>query len=125
VWNAGNRPRRIVVGPASFIQPTESEDMSSIPTNAMPHAGPSPEAGTEADAGSGVTLKERAGKLATSATEFARENPKTAVAAGAALFAGAVAAAAIPAVRARKNGSSKSSSGSSGGSSSVSRKKKS
>jgi hypothetical protein len=111
--------------------------MSSIPNSAMPHAGPTPETGTEAEEGFGTMLKDRAGKLASSAADLVRDNPKTAVAAGAALFAGAVAAAAIPAVRGRKsgsgkNGSGKSSSGgssaaksSSGGSSGRSRSKKS
>ncbi len=85
--------------------------MSSIPNKAMPHANAaSLEPETADEEGLGVTLRERAGKLAASATELARENPKTAIAAGAALFAGAVAAAAIPAVRARKSSGSKSTS---------------
>jgi hypothetical protein len=96
----------------------------------MPHAdSASLETETAQDEGSGLTLKDRAGKLAASATGLARDNPKTAVAAGAALFAGAVAAAAIPAVRARRGksgggsgGGNSSSGGSSGGGS---RKKKS
>ena len=98
--------------------------MSSIPNSAMPHATESaiqpdvPEG--EGGEGFATTLKERAGKLASSAADLARENPKTAIAAGAALFAGAVAAAAIPAVRSRKSGSSGSKSGGS-----ASRKKKS
>ena len=69
--------------------------MSHIPNSAMPHAGPTPEAETEK--GWSPTLSERAGSLA----EKARENPK-AVAAGAAVVAGAIAAAAIPMVRARR-----------------------
>ena len=98
--------------------------MSSIPNSAMPHATESaiqpdvPEG--EGGEGFGTTLKERAGKLATSAADLARDNPKTAIAAGAALLAGAVAAAAIPAVRSRKSGSSSGGSSGSGGS----RKKK-
>jgi hypothetical protein len=90
--------------------------MSSIPNSAMPHATESaiqpdvPE-GDDAE-GFGTTLKTRASKLASSAADLARENPKTAIAAGAALFAGAVAAAAIPAVRSRKTSSSGSKSGS-------------
>lgn len=94
--------------------------MSHIPSNAMPHATDAQlEQGEGADDGETMTLKERAGKLATSAADLARDNPKTAIAAGAALIAGAVAAAAIPAARARTR---KSSGGSSGGGS---KKKKS
>ena len=97
--------------------------MSSIPSSAMPHATESATQPDVPEGEGGTTLKERAGKLASSAAELARENPKTAIAAGAALFAGAVAAAAIPAVRSRKSGSKGGSSGGSG--SSGSRKKKS
>ena len=76
--------------------------MSHIPNNAIPHANADAlETDDSAGEGETLTLKERAGKLATSAADLARDNPKTAIAAGAALFAGAVAAAAIPAVRAR------------------------
>jgi hypothetical protein len=97
--------------------------MSSIPNSAMPHATEAAlEPETQADEGTGATLKERAGKLAASAADLARDNPKTAIAAGAALFAGAVAAAAIPAVRARKSSSGGGKSGGSG--SGGSRKKK-
>jgi hypothetical protein len=66
----------------------------------MPHAGttePQQEQGQEGSA----TLAERAGKIAGQAADYARENPKTAIAAGAALAAGALAAAAIPLVRGR------------------------
>jgi hypothetical protein len=119
----------------------QEKEMSSIPNSTMPHAGPSPEAETEAGTGSeesfGVMLKERAGKFASSAADLVRENPKTAVAAGAALLAGAVAAAAIPTVRSRRSAGGKSGSGKStsakrttakssgGGSTSGSRPKKS
>lgn len=72
--------------------------MSHIPNSAMPHAGPSPESDSREQ--SAPTLSERAGKLA----EKARGNPK-AVAAGAAVVAGAIAAAAIPMVRARRKNS--------------------
>lgn len=72
--------------------------MSHIPSSAMPHAGPAEDAQEE----SGPTLKQRAGKLAGKARDTARANPKTAIAAGAALVAGAVAAAAIPKVRAAR-----------------------
>ena len=99
--------------------------MSQIPSNAMPHATDAQlEQGEGTDeGGDSLTLKERAGKLATSAADLARDNPKTAIAAGAALIAGAVAAAAIPAARARTRKSSSGGSGSSSGS--ASRKKKS
>ena len=101
--------------------------MSSIPNSAMPHADASQlESEAGADSGeTGVTLRERAGQLASSAADLIRENPKTAAAAGAALVAGAVAAAAIPAVRARRGGSGGKSGGSGGASGGGSRKKKS
>ena len=51
--------------------------------------------------GRGPTISERAGKIREQATDYARENPKTAIAAGAALAAGVIAAAAIPLVRGR------------------------
>ena len=75
----------------------------------MPHAGGTAE--VEQDENSGPTLTERAGKLA----ETARAHPRTAAAAGAAVLAGAVVAAAIPLVRARRRnqeGQAKSSKGS-------------
>jgi hypothetical protein len=71
--------------------------MSSIPNSAMPHATAEP----QEEQGGNVTLTERAGKLAGQAGDYARENPKTAIAAGVALAAGAIAAAAIPLVRGR------------------------
>lgn len=83
--------------------------MSHIPNAAMPHAGPAEATETQyggAPAGStppeeqatgvGATIGAGAGKIA----DYARENPKTAVAAGAAIVAG-LAAAAIPLVRGR------------------------
>ena len=75
--------------------------MSHIPNSAMPHAVPSE---PQQDQGGTATLSERAGKIA----DYARENPKTAIAAGAALAAGAIAAAAIPLVRGRSGGAKKS-----------------
>ena len=72
--------------------------MSHIPNSAMPHAGTVDEPQQEQG---GATLSERAGKLAEQAGDYARENPKTAIAAGAALAAGVIAAAAIPLVRGR------------------------
>lgn len=79
--------------------------MSHIPSSAMPHAGLAPEAGT-ATADS-PTLSERAGKIA----DIARDNPKTAIAAGAVVVAGAIAAAAIPLARAAKKKSAAKTSG--------------
>ena len=68
--------------------------MSSIPSSAMPHAGPS----AEAEEAASPTLVQRA-------TDLVRDNPKTAIAAGAAVAAGVAAAAAIPLVRGRRSGS--------------------
>lgn len=73
--------------------------MSNIPSSAMPHAKAAEE--PQQEQGGGATLTERAGKLAEQAGDYARENPKTAIAAGAALAAGVIAAAAIPLVRGR------------------------
>ena len=95
--------------------------MSHIPSNAMPHANEAQLEQSDSSDEGGLTLKERAGKLATSAADLARENPKTAIAAGAALIAGAVVAAAIPAARAR----TRKSTGSSARTSAASKKKKS
>jgi hypothetical protein len=98
------------------------KSMSSIPNSAMPHATESAIQPDVPEGEGGTTLMDRASKLASSAADLARDNPKTAIAAGAALFAGAVAAAAIPAVRARKSSTrtAKSTASTSGGS----RKKK-
>jgi hypothetical protein len=67
--------------------------MSSIPSSAMPHAGPAAEPEPE----EGQSLIQRA-------TDLVRDNPKTAIAAGAAVAAGVAAAAAIPLVRGRRAG---------------------
>lgn len=88
--------------------------MSHIPNSAMPHAGGSQDEKQQDQGGGNPTLGERAGKIA----DYARENPKTAIAAGAALAAGALAAAAIPLVRSRSKSSSSGSKKSSGGSAS-------
>ena len=85
--------------------------MSSIPSSAMPHAGPSQD--SQEQQSGGFSFSESAGRVA----ELVRENPKTAAAAGVAI-AGAVAAAAIPLVRGRGKGTS-------GGSSGKSKSKKS
>ncbi len=74
--------------------------MSNIPSSAMPHAKAAEEPQQEQGSG-GPTISERAGKIREQATDYARENPKTAIAAGAALAAGVIAAAAIPLVRGR------------------------
>lgn len=75
--------------------------MSSIPTSAMPQAGPA----AEAEDCETVTLAQRVRDGADRALGLVRDNPKTAIAAGAAVVAGAAAAAAIPLVRARRRGS--------------------
>ncbi len=73
--------------------------MSNIPSSAMPHAKAAEE--PQQEQGGGPSLSERAGKIREQASDYARENPKTAIAAGAALAAGVIAAAAIPLVRGR------------------------
>jgi hypothetical protein len=73
--------------------------MSNIPSSAMPHAKAAEE--PQQEQAGGPTISERAGKLAEQAGDYARENPKTAIAAGAAIAAGVIAAAAIPLVRGR------------------------
>jgi hypothetical protein len=73
--------------------------MSNIPSSAMPHAKASED--PQQEQAGGPSLSERAGKIRDQATDYARENPKTAIAAGAALAAGVIAAAAIPLVRGR------------------------
>ena len=62
--------------------------MSNIPSSAMPHAKASETDESQQEQGGGPTISERAGKLAEQAGDYARENPKTAIAAGAALAAG-------------------------------------
>ncbi|MBA3677728.1 MAG: hypothetical protein H0W74_10045 [Sphingosinicella sp.] len=69
--------------------------MSHIPNSAMPHAGP--DLDKEDEATDRNSLYERAGRAA----EKARENPRTSIAAGAAMIVGAIAAAAIPFIRSR------------------------
>lgn len=101
--------------------------MSHIPNSAMPHAGPAESLnhGREHDQQqsqeqTGATgLSAQASKIA----DYARENPKTAAAAGAALV-GAIAAAAIPLVRGRLSGSETSGSGTTASSSKKSGKSK-
>lgn len=76
--------------------------MSTTPTSAGP-------AEDIEEGGETLTMARRAADLAQSArtqagrlVDLARDNPKTAIAAGAALAAGAAAAAAIPLVRAQQ-----------------------
>jgi len=90
--------------------------MSSIPNSAMPHAqareGQQDQSGGGNSGGGSFTesatkfVSDGAGKLA----DLARENPKTAIAAGV-VAAGAIAAAAIPALRGGSGGSKSASSG--------------
>lgn len=94
--------------------------MSHIPNSAMPHAGPTDESnGGGNQEGAGASISKAASKIA----DKARQNPKTAVAAGAAVV-GAIAAAAIPLVRGRKKGGEETGGGkkSGGGKSSGTRK---
>jgi len=67
--------------------------MSSIPDTAMPKARSAEGDSEPASPG-----------LASRAAGLVRDNPKTAIAAGAAVAAGVAAAAAIPLVRARRRG---------------------
>jgi hypothetical protein len=87
--------------------------MSNIPSSAMPHAKASEgsEQESQQEQGGGPTISERAGKLKDQAGDYARDNPKTAIAAGAALAAGVIAAAVVPLVRGRSGGAKKSSGG--------------
>lgn len=73
--------------------------MSHIPNSAMPHAGPAHHDKSVTAEGQETAQRGRVGRLADSA----RANPAKAAAAGAAVVAGVLAAAAIPIVRARRN----------------------
>ena len=88
--------------------------MSHIPNSAMPHATAEPQQNQGSqESGSSMSRGYDAVK------EKARQYPKTAIAAGAAVVAGAVAAAAIPLVRGRsetETGTKKKSSSKSGSS---------
>lgn len=72
--------------------------MSSIPNSAMPHAQAPDE-------------QEESGSFAGGLRDLVRDNPKTAIAAGAAVLAGAVAAAAIPLVKGARTKTGRSRSG--------------
>ena len=83
--------------------------MSHIPNSAMPHAQAEPQSsGNEASQSTWSRGME-------TVTDTIREYPKTAMAAGAAVVAGAVAAAAIPMMRGRGETASKKGNGKSGG----------
>jgi hypothetical protein len=77
--------------------------MSSIPSNAMPHAGPAAEL-DPSDEGETMTLARRVRNQADRVADLVRDNPRTAIAAGAAIAAGVAAAAAVPIVRANRRG---------------------
>lgn len=83
--------------------------MSHIPNSAMPHAGAANEDQKQQDQGGSATLTEAISERAGKVADYARENPKTAIAAGAALAVGAIAAAAIPLMKGRSSKSSSSS----------------
>ena len=70
--------------------------MSHIPNSAMPHAQAEPQNG-----GTNEASQSTWSRGMETVTDTIREYPKTAMAAGAAVVAGAVAAAAIPMMRGR------------------------
>jgi hypothetical protein len=72
--------------------------MSSIPNSAMPHAKPSQSTTEEQGGGGGVSAG------LDKVKQLVRDNPKTAIAAGAAVVAGVAAAVAIPQVMANRSG---------------------
>jgi hypothetical protein len=77
--------------------------MSHIPNSAMPHAGGNDDASGNKGGKGGNKKKSGESSVSKAAGQIAdkaRENPKTAIAAGAAVV-GAIAAAAIPLVRGR------------------------
>jgi len=73
--------------------------MSSIPNKAIPHAAPAL-AETELEDGETITLARRVRDQADRVAGLVRDNPKAALAAGAAVAAGV--AAAIPLVKGRR-----------------------
>jgi len=87
--------------------------MSHIPNSAMPHAGPQP--GTDEKESEASGRFARVAEVGSGLADMVREHPKTAAAAGAAV-AGLVAAAAIPALRARGRSDGKAASGAGKGS---------
>jgi len=75
--------------------------MSNIPNSAMPHAGPAAEPETQ-QAGETLTLAQRVREQADRVATLARENPKAAIAAGAAVAAGVAGVAAAAVVKSRR-----------------------
>lgn len=75
--------------------------MSSIPNKAIPHAAAPAETGAD-EGGETITLAQRVRDQADRVAGLVRDNPKTAIAAGAAVAAGVAAAAAIPLVKSRR-----------------------
>ncbi|TMJ15575.1 MAG: hypothetical protein E6G94_06805 [Alphaproteobacteria bacterium] len=71
--------------------------MSSIPNSAMPHAKPSQNSSDSQESGGGVSAG------LDKVKQLVRDNPKTAIAAGAAVVAGVAAAVAIPQVMASRS----------------------
>ena len=83
--------------------------MTNTPTNSNTGASNSSQQGGETltMAQRAADLAQRAGAQASKLVDLARDNPKTAIAAGAALAAGAAAAAAIPIVRSKRKTATK------------------
>lgn len=83
--------------------------MTNTPTNSNAGASKSGQQGGETltMAQRAADLAQRAGAQASKLVDLARDNPKTAIAAGAALAAGAAAAAAIPMVRSKRKAATK------------------
>jgi len=75
--------------------------MSNIPNSAMPHAGPTADAETQ-QGGETLTLAQRVREQADRVSTLARENPKAAIAAGAAVAAGVAGVAAAAVVKSRR-----------------------
>lgn len=76
--------------------------MSHIPNKAMPHAGGDPEHRQPDGIDSGGEQAESGGAGLSRLRDKARDNPKTAIAAGVAITAGVAAAVAVPVVRAAR-----------------------
>lgn len=69
--------------------------MSHIPNNAMPHAGPTNDRGNQGTPGTSTGSTASSGGAFSQLADKAREYPKTAIAAGAVVAAGVVAAATL------------------------------
>ena len=86
--------------------------MSHIPNKAIPHAGGDPEHRQPDGLDSGQAGESSGGGSAISRLkDAARDNPKTAIAAGVAITAGIAAAVAVPIARAARSKSDESKSG--------------